>query len=164
MSQCQKLKPGLGQQLTKYPVGGKRADRVEERGQIPHDMAEKGACMNIKRKFTTILTMGLFSGWLLTFLVVQNAWCMSDSETNRHSALAEEKEGKDLTSPKDFHAPKPPQRFQPREQIQEPPVIAPPTTDPEMVIPPPLMDAEMVVPPESTEPTEEENTQNRPKD
>ena len=115
--------------------------------------------MNLKKTIFTILTIGIFSGWLLTFLVVSKAWCMSGSETYRQSALAKEKEGEDLTSPKDVLPPKPHKNFQPQERGQEPPVIAPPITDPDIVIPPPLTDPEMVVTPESIEPTEEENTQ-----
>jgi len=115
--------------------------------------------MNIKRKFFTILPVGIFSGWLLAFLVVQNSWSMLDSETYRHSALARGKEGETLTSPKDVPAPKPPKNFQPQEQDQDPPVIAPPITDPEMVIPPPVTDLEMVLTPEQIEPTEEETIQ-----
>jgi hypothetical protein len=158
MSQKRKLKLGLGQRSTNYPVAGKRADRVEEGWQRPRDLV-KGTFMNLKKNFSRMLIVRIFSGWLLIFLTVLNAWCMSGSETYWYSALAKGKEGEDLTFPKDFPAPKPPHNFQPREQDQEPPVIAPPITDPEMVLPPPVTDPEMVVTPDQDGQTEKESTQ-----
>ena len=115
--------------------------------------------MDLKKNYSRMLTVGMLSGWLLTFLPVLNAWCMSGSETYWHSALAKGKEGEDLTTPKDFPAPKPPMIFQPQGQDQEPPVIDPPITDPEMVLPPPVTDPEIIVNPEPDEQMEKENTQ-----
>jgi len=139
-------------------VAGKIADRVEESGQKPHDIV-KGAFMDLKRKIFPMLTAGIFSGWLLTFLTVQNAWCMSGCETYWHSALAKGKAGEDFTSPKDFPGTNPLKRFQPQERDQKVPIIAPPITDSEMVKSPPVTDPEMIVTPKQTEPIGEETIQ-----
>jgi hypothetical protein len=113
--------------------------------------------MDSKNKGDSMLTVGILSGCLLTFLLIPNGWGMSDTEKywNRTMATGEEEE---LTSPKNVPAPKPPDIFQPQKQDQEPPVIDPPITDPEMVLPPPVTDPEMVVIPERTAPTEEEKS------
>ena len=115
--------------------------------------------MDLRKKFSPMLTAGIFSGWFLTFLTVPNTWCMSGCETNWHSALAKGKAGEDLTPPKDFPKLNPSKRFQPQERDQGLPIIDPPITDSEMVNPPPVTDPEMIVNPKQTEPIGEETIQ-----
>lgn len=98
-----------------------------------------------------MLAIGMVTIGHTTFLAVQTAWCVSDKETYGHSSLVKEKEREDPQSPKNPFSPPHPNGG------QDPPVITPPITDPEIVVTPPVIDPEIVAPPGQDQPKLEDS-------
>ena len=103
-------------------------------------------------------TIKVFALCLATLCFVQRAWSTPPHILNGHSlAVRNVKEDK-LQLPQSPLFPKSPSQNKPQEGNRTPPVIDPPTIDPEIAIPPPITDPEIVVTPESIKPTQNDRT------
>lgn len=108
---------------------------------------------------------GFLTAWILTvgfpFLAVQTAWSRSNTDTTGHSALiAADQNPSTPRSPKSPLIPEPPELPPSPQDQQDPPVITPPVTDPEMTVPPPVLDSDIVVHPEPRHTDPEEHRKN----